>query len=180
MRCTLFAAALLLVGVAASAQEDGKSSAPSSSISRRAEREARFRAELTDLIRSRHFRFMPVTMQNIASGTTRYIFAYYLYMDLEGSMARVHLPVEFTSFVISTTNFDSPVRGYVVDEVDDNWRITFSLINEGESWLVELFVAEATGQARLAIATKRGVMRYIGSLSPLGGDSAAQRSWGIF
>lgn len=177
---TLFAVALLLVGVAASAQEGDKPSAPSPSISRRAEREARFRAELTNLIRSRHFRFMPVTMQNIASGNTRYIFAYYLYMDVEGSMVRVHLPVEFTSFVITTTNFDSPVRGYVVDEVDDNWRITFSLINEGESWLVELFVAEATGQARLAIVTKQGVMRYIGSLSPLGGDSAAQRSWGIF
>lgn len=180
MRSLITLAALLLIGVAASAQGSKTSSAPSPGVSRRAAKEAAFRAELAELIRSRNYRFMPITMQNIASGNTRYIFAYYLYMDVDGGAARVHLPVEFTSYVISTENFDSLVRNYAVEQQQGNWRISFSLLHEGESWFVELFISEATGQARLALVTREGVMRYIGTLSSPSARSAAQRSWGIF
>ena len=180
MRRIILWVALLLVGVAASAQEGSTPSAPSSRQARREQRAAEFRAEIAKMVESRNFRFLPITMQNITSGNTRYIFAWYLYFDVQGSEAMVHMPVEFTSYVIDTENFDSTIYGYQAVNEAGNWRVGFSIIHEGERWLVELFVSEVTGQARLALVTSRGVMRYIGSLTTSRTTKQTTHTWGLF
>ena len=177
---TMIIAALLLVGAAATAQEGPRPSASSPSVSRREAKAAAFSAHIESLVKSRNYRFMPITMQNPSSGNTRNIFAYYLYFEVTGDMAAVHLPVEFRSYIINTVNFDSPVRSYSAEKVDTNWRIDFSVIHEGELWLVELFVSEVTGQTRLALVTKQGVMRYIGYLESADENVERSRSWGLF
>jgi hypothetical protein len=71
-------------------------------------------------------------MQNVVTGNTRSVFAYYLYAAVDGDKVVLHLPVEFTSYLIDTVNLDSYTEGYVADLEDGNWRITFSLMNGAE------------------------------------------------
>ena len=103
-------------------------------------------------------------MQNIVTGNTRSLFAYYLYAGVSGDKVVLHLPVEFTSFVIDTVNLDSFIEGYTADLNNGNWRITFSFMNGDERWLAEIFLSNITGQTRLALVTPKGVMRYLGTI----------------
>lgn len=103
-------------------------------------------------------------MQNVVTGNTRSIYAYYLFMGVSGDKVVLHLPVEFTSYVVDTVNLDSFVEGYTADFADGNWRITFSFMNGSERWLAEIFLSNITGQTRLALVTPKGVMRYIGTI----------------
>ena len=103
-------------------------------------------------------------MQNVVTGNTRDIFAYYLYTAITNDKVVLHLPVEFTSYVIDTVNLDAYIEGYVATLVDGNWRITFSFMNGAERWFAEFFISTITGQSRLALVTPEGVMRYLGSL----------------
>ena len=133
----------------------------------KAEREARaveYAAEIDAIVKSRNYIFRPITMQNIVSGNTRSLFAYYMYMGVTGDKVVLHLPVEFTSYVIDTVNLDSFVEGYAASLDGSNWRITFSFMNGDERWLAEIFLSNITGQTRLALVTPRGVMRYLGTI----------------
>lgn len=133
----------------------------------KSEREARreaYSAEIDSIVKSRNYIFRPITMQNIVSGNTRSVFAYYLYAGVNGDKVVLHLPVEFTSFVIDTINLDAYIEGYKADLVDSNWRITFSFMNGDERWLAEIFLSNITGQTRLALVTPKGVMRYLGTI----------------
>jgi hypothetical protein len=76
----------------------------------------------------------------------------------------VHLPVEFTSYIIDTINIDAYIEGYTANMYDNNWRITFSFMNGSERWLAEIFLSNITGQTRLALVTPEGVMRYLGTI----------------
>ncbi len=160
---------MLLFGVAAYAQ-DTPSATPTatgnhqSAKMRREARKAAFSANISRLIESRSYIFRPITMQNIVSGNTHNIFAYYLYVDVDGDRLTMHLPVEFTSFVISTVNLDAYTEEYKATLTDGNWRITFSFMNGAERWFAEYFISTITGQARLALVTPNGVMRYLGTI----------------
>ena len=90
--------------------------------------------------------------------------AYYLYVGVTGDKVVLHLPVEFTSYVIDTVNLDSFAEHYTATLVDGNWRITFSFMNGAEQWFAEFFLSTITGQTRLALVTPKGVMRYLGTL----------------
>jgi hypothetical protein len=85
-------------------------------------------------------------------------------MGISGNKVVLHLPVEFTSYVIDTVNLDSFVEDYVADFADGNWRITFAFMNGAERWFAEIFLSNITGQTRLALVTPRGVMRYLGTI----------------
>lgn len=135
-----------------------------SASSRREARKAAFAANISRLIESRNYLFRPITMQNIVSGNTHNIFAYYLYVGVDGDKLTMHLPVEFTSFVINTVNLDTYIEEYKATLTEGNWRITFSFMNGTERWFAEYFISTITGQARLAIVTPRGVMRYLGTI----------------
>lgn len=133
----------------------------------KSEREARreaYSSEIDAIVKSRNYIFRPITMQNIISGNTRSIFAYYLYAGVDNEKVILHLPVEFTSFVIDTVNLDAYIEGYKADCTDNNWRITFSFMNGDERWLAEIFLSNITGQTRLALVTPKGVMRYLGTI----------------
>ncbi len=165
MRLLLFVAMLLssLVAradVGETTQQDQLSKAKSE---REARREA-YATEIDNIVRSRNYIFRPITMQNVVTGNTRSVFAYYLFMGVMGDKVIVHLPVEFTSYVIDTVNLDSFVEGYSATLDGSNWRITFSFMNGSERWLAEIFLSNITGQTRLAIVTPEGVMRYLGTL----------------
>ena len=103
-------------------------------------------------------------MQNVVTGNTRSIFAYYLFMGVMEDKVVLHLPVEFTSYVIDTINLDAYIEGYTATFNDGNWRITFSFMNGSERWLAEIFLSNITGQTRLALVTPKGVMRYLGTI----------------
>lgn len=133
---------------------------------RREMRAAAFAADIDSLVRSRDYVFYPITMQNVTRGDTRYVLAYYLFFKMQGDSVAVHLPFEFNNYVIYTENFDSPVAGYAETFADGWWRVTYSVENEGEKWIVELLVSNVTGQAQLAIATPDATMRYVGTIEP--------------
>ena len=133
----------------------------------KSEREARkeaYAVEIDNIVKSRNYIFRPITMQNIVTGNTRSVFAYYLFMGVSGDKVVLHLPVEFTSYVIDTINLDSFIEGYAATLDGSNWRITFSFMNGSERWLAEIFLSNITGQTRLAIVTSKGVMRYLGTI----------------
>ena len=165
MRLFLFVVMLLSSLVA---RADVGETTPQDQLSKaKSEREARreaYAAEIDNIVRSRNYIFRPITMQNVVTGNTRSVFAYYLFMGVMGDKVIVHLPVEFTSYVIDTVNLDSFVEGYSATLDGSNWRITFSFMNGSERWLAEIFLSNITGQTRLAIVTPEGVMRYLGTI----------------
>ena len=169
---TILLVAMLLASVATRAAVSetdslSNSSNLSDSSSAKARREARkvaYATEIDDVVKSRNYIFRPVTMQNVVTGNTRSIYAYYLFMGVSGDKVVLHLPVEFTSYVIDTVNLDSFVEGYTATLDGSNWRITFSFMNGSERWLAEIFLSNITGQTRLALVTPKGVMRYLGTL----------------
>ena len=154
-------AAMLLTSIVASAQV-GETDNNTAKAMREA-REQEFIA-IDAIVKSRNYIFRPISMQNIVSGNTRSLFAYYMYMGVMNDKVVLHLPVEFTSYVIDTVNLDSFVEGYTATLNDGNWRITFSFMNGSERWLAEIFLSNITGQTRLALVTPEGVMRYLGTL----------------
>ena len=156
-------ATMLLASVMASAQV-GETDTLSSAKARREARREAYAAEIDDLVRSRNYIFRPITMQNVVMGNTHSIYAYYLFMGVSGDKVVLHLPVEFTSYVIDTINLDSFVEGYTAKLDGSNWRITFSFMNGSERWFAEIFLSNITGQTRLALVTPKGVMRYLGTL----------------
>lgn len=156
---------MLLFGVATYAQDTPSATGNHQNAKMRREaRKAAFSANISRLIESRSYLFRPITMQNIVSGNTHNIFAYYLYVGVDGDRLTMHLPVEFTSFVISTVNLDAYTEEYKATLTDGNWRITFSFMNGAERWFAEYFISTITGQARLALVTPNGVMRYLGTI----------------
>ncbi len=169
---TILLVAMLLASVATRAavgETDSLSNSSnlpdsSSAKARREARKAAYAAEIDDIVKSRNYIFRPVTMQNVVTGNTRSIYAYYLFMGVSGDKVVLHLPVEFTSYVIDTVNLDSFVEGYTATLDGSNWRITFSFMNGSERWLAEIFLSNITGQTRLALVTPKGVMRYLGTL----------------
>lgn len=162
----LLLVAMLLSSVATRAAV-GETDTTTNQSSAKARREARreaYASEIDAIVKSRNYIFRPITMQNVVTGNTRSIYAYYLFMGVSGDKVVLHLPVEFTSYVIDTVNLDSFVEGYTADFADGNWRITFSFMNGSERWLAEIFLSNITGQTRLALVTPKGVMRYLGTI----------------
>ena len=162
----LLLVAMLLTGITTNAQV-GETTQQEELSKAKSEREARreaYAAEIDDIVRSRNYIFRPITMQNIVTGNTRSVFAYYLFMGVSGDKVVLHLPVEFTSYVIDTINLDAFIEGYTATLDGSNWRITFSFMNGSERWLAEIFLSNITGQTRLALVTPEGVMRYLGTL----------------
>lgn len=158
--------AMLVLSIVANAQV-GETTPQTKMSKAKSEREARreaYAAEIDGIVRSRNYIFRPITMQNIVTGNTRSVFAYYLFMGVSGDKVILHLPVEFTSYVIDTVNLDSFAEGYVATLDGSNWRITFSFMNGDERWLAEIFLSNITGQTRFALVTPNGVMRYLGTI----------------
>ena len=159
-------AVMLLSSIVARAAV-GETTPQNATTKAQSEREARREAyanEIDDIVRSRNYIFRPITMQNIVTGNTRSVFAYYLFMGVSDDKVTLHLPVEFTSYIIDTINLDAYIEGYTATFNDGNWRITFSFMNGSERWLAEIFLSNITGQTRLALVTPEGVMRYLGTL----------------
>lgn len=162
MMRNILLAAMLLTSIVASAQV-GETDNNTAKAMREA-REQEFIANIDAIVKSRNYIFRPISMQNIVSGNTRSLFAYYMYMGVMNDKVVLHLPVEFTSYVIDTVNLDSFVEGYTATLNDGNWRITFSFMNGSERWFAEIFLSNITDQTRLALVTPEGVMRYLGTL----------------
>ena len=165
MRAILFVA-MLCVGIVARAavgETDGNGAQMTAKELREA-RQQNYSAEIDDIVKSRNYIFRPITMQNVVTGNTRSLFAYYMYAGVMNDKVVLHLPVEFTSYVIDTVNLDSFIEGYAATFDNGNWRITFSFMNGDERWLAEIFLSDITGQTRLALVTPRGVMRYLGTI----------------
>ena len=149
-------AAMLCLSIVARADVSETTTEQSGMSKAKSEREARreaYSAEIDTIVKSRNYIFRPITMQNIVTGNTRSVFAYYLFMGVSGDKVVLHLPVEFTSYVIDTINLDSFVEGYSATLDNGNWRITFSFMNGNERWLAEIFLSNITGQTRLALVT---------------------------
>lgn len=167
VRRVMILVAMLCVSVVASADVGETTIGQDVQSKAKAAREARqaaYSAEVDAIVKSRNYIFRPVTMQNVVTGNTRSIYAYYLFMGVSGDKVVLHLPVEFTSYVIDTINLDSFVEGYNATFDNGNWRITFSFMNGSERWLAEMFLSNITGQTRLALVTPKGVMRYLGTI----------------
>ena len=165
LRAILFATTLLVGGVARAAVGDTDGNRVETTAKEaRAARQAAYSAEIDEVVKSRNYIFRPITMQNVVTGNTRSLFAYYMYMGVMNDKVVLHLPVEFTSYVIDTINLDSFVEGYRATFDNGNWRITFSFMNGDARWLAEIFLSDITGQTRLALVTPSGVMRYLGTI----------------
>ena len=159
--------AILCMSVVANADVGETTTGQDAQSKAKSAREARkeaYSAEIDTIVKSRNYIFRPITMQNVVTGNTRSVFAYYLFMGVSGDKVVLHLPVEFTSYVIDTINLDSFVEGYAATFDNGNWRITFSFMNGRERWLAEIFLSNITGQTRLALVTPEGVMRYLGTI----------------
>ena len=154
---------IIILSVVITAKAQNNANEKSAQAEREAKKEA-FAANISRIVESRNYIFRPITMQNVVTGNTRDIFAYYLYVGVTDDKVVLHLPVEFTSYVIDTVNLDSYVEHYTATLVDGNWRITFSFMNGAEQWFAEFFLSTITGQTRLALVTPKGVMRYMGTL----------------
>lgn len=157
---------MLLAGTTSYAQanSDTEGAHRESAKSRREARRAAYASKMNSIIEGRNYIFRPITMQNVATGTTHNIFAYYLYVGVDGNLLTLHIPVEFTSYVIDTINLDCYIEGYRATLNEGNWRISFSFMQGAERWFAEYFISTITGQARLALVTPRGVMRYLGTI----------------
>lgn len=157
---------MLLLSTASYAETatDTTSANRRSAAERREARREAFAANMSKTLESRCYTFRPITMQNVVTGTMHNIFAYYLYVGVDGDKLTLHIPVEFTSYVIDTINLDTYVEHYASSVIDGNWRITFSFMNGAERWFAEYFISTITGQARLALVTPHGVMRYLGTI----------------
>lgn len=117
---------------------------------------------------SKEWSFRPITMQNPDIGTTRDIFAYNFYFNIQDGQALVHLPVEWISMSVFMEEFSSIITNYSATFVDDSyWRILFTIEHQPDAWAVEVAVEPATGRTQMAIVAREGVMRYIGALYPL-------------
>ena len=164
-RFTLFVAILLtsIVARAHGGETDHSTILSKAKSEREARREA-YAAEIDDVVHSRNYIFRPITMQNVVTGDTRSVFAYYLFLAVMDDKVIVHLPVEFRSYIIDTVNLDSFIENYTATMADGNWRITFSFMNGEAQWFAEIFLSNVTGQTRLALVTPEGVMRYLGTL----------------
>ncbi|MBR4850275.1 MAG: hypothetical protein IKV09_05035 [Alistipes sp.] len=154
----------LVMGYTALAQSAIIAPADSTAHARREARKEAFANSINDIVKSRNYIFRPITMQNVVTGNTRDIFAYYLYAGVTDNKVVLHLPVEFTSYVIDTINLDAFVEEYKTSLTDGNWRITFSFMYGTERWFAEFFISTITGQSRLALVTPKGVMRYLGTI----------------
>ena len=167
VRHAILLVAMLLSSVVARADvgetTDGNDGLSKAKAAREARRAA-YSAEIDSIVKSRNYIFRPITMQNVVTGNTRSIYAYYLFMGVSGDKVVLHLPVEFTSYVIDTINLDSHVEGYKATFDNGNWRITFSFMNGSERWLAEIFLSNITGQTRLALVAPEGIMRYLGTI----------------
>ena len=163
---SILLAAMLLASIAtrAAVGETDSLSDLSSAKARREARRVAYSSEMDNIVRSRNYIFRPVTMQNVVTGNTRSIYAYYLFMGVSDDKVVLHLPVEFTSYVLDTVNIDAFIEGYTATLNGSNWRITFSFMNGSERWFAEIFLSNITGQTRLALVTPEGVMRYLGTL----------------
>ena len=163
---SILLAAMLLASIAtrAAVGETDSLSDLSSAKARREARRVAYSSEMDNIVRSRNYIFRPVTMQNVVTGNTRSIYAYYLFMGVSDDKVVLHLPVEFTSYVIDTVNIDAFIEGYTATLNGSNWRITFSFMNGSERWFAEIFLSNITGQTRLALVTPEGVMLYLGTL----------------
>lgn len=149
MKRLLVVVAMLIFGVATAFAKD----------------KAEFAAQVDSLVTSRKWSFRPITMQNPDTGTTRDVYAYNFYLNLNRSHAVISMPVEWVNMSIFTEEFTSQVADYSAAFVDnDYWRILFTVDNKSEKWVVELAVEPITGRVNLAIVTQQGTMRYIGSL----------------
>ena len=163
----LFTLAVMLFGGITARADVGETTQQDTLSRARLSRQARqeeYSAEIDAIVKSRNYIFRPITMQNVVTGNTRDIYAYYLFMGVSDDKVVLHLPVEFTSYVIDTINLDSFVEGYTATLDGSNWRITFSFMNGSERWFAEIFLSNITGQTRLALVTPEGVMRYLGTL----------------
>ena len=118
----------LAIGFTALAQNAIIAPADSTAHARREARKEAFANSVSDIVKSRNYIFRPITMQNVATGNTRDIFAYYLYAGVTDNKVVLHLPVEFTSYIIDTVNLDAFVEEYRATLTDGNWRITFSFM----------------------------------------------------
>ena len=157
----------MLLSIVAAYANGGETDHNNTLSKAKSEREARreaYAAEIDNIIHSRNYIFRPITMQNVVTGNTRSVFAYYLFLGVMDDKVIVHLPVEFTSYIIDTINLDAYIEGYTASMYDNNWRITFSFMNGSERWLAEIFLSNITGQTRLALVTPEGVMRYLGTI----------------
>ena len=163
---TILFVAMFCVSIVARAAvgETGSDNSGITAKEKRAARQEAYSEEIDDIVKSRNYIFRPITMQNVVTGNTRSLFAYYMFAGVMNDKVVLHLPVEFTSYVIDTVNLDSFVEGYAATLDNGNWRITFSFMNGDERWLVEIFLSNITGQTRLALVTPRGVMRYLGTI----------------
>lgn len=124
-----------------------------------------FTAQIDSMVVSRRWSFRPITMQNPDTGTTRDIYAYNFFLNLNRSHAVLSMPVEWVNMSIFTEEFSSQVADYSAAFVDnDYWRILFTVDNKSEKWVVEVAVEPTTGRVNLAIVSQQGTMRYIGSL----------------
>ena len=167
VRRAIILVAMLCVSIAVSADVGETTNGADAQSKAKAAREARqaaYSAEIDSIVKSRNYIFRPVTMQNVVTGNTRSIYTYYLFMGVSGDKVVLHLPVEFTSYVIDTINLDAFVESYKATFDNGNWRITFSFMNGNERWLAEIFLSNITGQTRLALVTPEGVMRYLGTI----------------
>ena len=163
----IFTLAAMLLSIVAAYANGGETDHNNTLSKAKSEREARreaYAAEIDNIIHSRNYIFRPITMQNVVTGNTRSVFAYYLFLGVMDDKVIVHLPVEFTSYIIDTINLDAYIEDYTASMYDNNWRITFSFMNGSERWLAEIFLSNITGQTRLALVTPEGVMRYLGTI----------------
>ena len=79
---TRFIISVVMVLFTITARANVSDTANTSKAKREARREA-YSAEIDAIVRSRNYIFRPITMQNVVTGNTRSIFAYYLYAGIE-------------------------------------------------------------------------------------------------
>lgn len=129
---------------------------------------SRAKVGMDSLVNSRCWSFRPVTMQNPDIGTTRDIYQYNVFLNLDGSNVQVQMPVEWVSMSIFTEEFETQAMNYSATFVDGQyWRILFTLRYNNESWSVEVAAEPATGRVDVAIVAAEGVMRYVGAFYAL-------------
>ena len=127
--------------------------------------------DVDSLVESRCWMFRPVSMQNPQIGTTREVYQYNVFFEMEESAVKVQMPVEWVSMSIFTEEFVTQAENYSSRKVeDDYWQILFTIPYGSESWAVEIAANPLSGRVSLALVAPEGVMRYIGALYALKRD----------
>lgn len=137
----------------------------------RAQRDARYAAQLDSLIASKNYQFLPISVYELPGGSQQMVNNIYYYLALfPDEHLEVHLPTlwGYLNTYVEVLNFDAEqVQDYQANKTQVGWNITFNAQNpeDGTTFRFGIYLTTATGEVIMTMALPGHAMKYVGSLA---------------